>query len=133
MRGYGGIGRHARFRFWWATVQVQVLLPAPEGLGNRALSFASVAQLVEQGTENPRVAGSIPAGGTNPPQAFSLAADFLCVYGCAPTGESPAGWTARFTRVWTGAGEKTRCLCLLRMIFVIKLQINRQYNGVSLR
>ena len=27
--------------------------------------FASVAQLVEQRTENPRVAGSIPAGGTN--------------------------------------------------------------------
>ena len=26
--------------------------------------FASVAQLVEQRTENPRVAGSIPAGGT---------------------------------------------------------------------
>ena len=28
-------------------------------------SFASVAQLVEQWTENPRVAGSTPAGGTN--------------------------------------------------------------------
>ena len=28
--------------------------------------FASVAQLVEQGTENPRVGGSIPPGGTNP-------------------------------------------------------------------
>ena len=27
--------------------------------------FASVAQLVEQGTENPRVIGSIPIGGTN--------------------------------------------------------------------
>ena len=27
--------------------------------------FASVAQLVEQGTENPRVGGSIPPGGTN--------------------------------------------------------------------
>ena len=27
-------------------------------------SFASVAQLVEQGTENPRVVGSIPIGGT---------------------------------------------------------------------
>ena len=27
--GYGGIGRRARFRFWWETVQVQVLLPAP--------------------------------------------------------------------------------------------------------
>ena len=26
--------------------------------------FASVAQLVEQGTENPRVGGSIPPGGT---------------------------------------------------------------------
>ena len=28
MSGYGGIGRRARFRFWWETVQVQVLLPA---------------------------------------------------------------------------------------------------------
>ena len=28
------------------------------------LNFASVAQLVEQGTENPRVVGSIPTGGT---------------------------------------------------------------------
>ena len=27
-------------------------------------SFASVAQSVEQGTENPRVVGSIPTGGT---------------------------------------------------------------------
>ena len=29
LRGYDGIGRHARFRFWWETVQVQALLPAP--------------------------------------------------------------------------------------------------------
>ena len=29
------------------------------------LLYASVAQLVEQGTENPRVVGSIPTGGTN--------------------------------------------------------------------
>ena len=28
--------------------------------------FASVAQSVEQGTENPRVGGSIPPGGTMP-------------------------------------------------------------------
>ena len=27
-RGYGGIGRHARFRFWWETVGVQVPLGA---------------------------------------------------------------------------------------------------------
>ena len=32
IRGYGGIGRHAGFRFQWATVQVQVLLPAPKQL-----------------------------------------------------------------------------------------------------
>ena len=31
-----------------------------------ALLYASVAQLVEQGTENPRVVGSIPTGGTIP-------------------------------------------------------------------
>ena len=30
----------------------------------RVASFASVAQSVEQGTENPRVVGSIPTGGT---------------------------------------------------------------------
>ena len=30
-------------------------------------TYASVAQLVEQGTENPRVVGSIPTGGTISP------------------------------------------------------------------
>ena len=30
----------------------------------RVANYASVAQLVEQGTENPRVIGSIPIGGT---------------------------------------------------------------------
>ena len=30
-----------------------------------AILYASVAQLVEQRTENPRVVGSIPTGGTN--------------------------------------------------------------------
>ena len=38
------------------------------GIENRIflvlLKYASVAQLVEQGTENPRVVGSIPIGGT---------------------------------------------------------------------
>ena len=28
--GYGGIGRRARFRLWWETVQVQVLLAASD-------------------------------------------------------------------------------------------------------
>ena len=32
---------------------------------SRHFCYASVAQLVEQGTENPRVVGSIPTGGTN--------------------------------------------------------------------
>ena len=30
LRGYGGIGRRAGFRFLWATVQVQLLLSAPK-------------------------------------------------------------------------------------------------------
>ena len=33
-------------------------------VGNDRRRFASVAQSVEQGTENPRVGGSIPPGGT---------------------------------------------------------------------
>ena len=37
--------------------------PAKERRKNK---FASVAQLVEQRTENPRVVGSIPTGGTIP-------------------------------------------------------------------
>ena len=37
------------------------------------MRFASVAQLVEQGTENPRVVGSIPTGGTS--DIKSLSAD----------------------------------------------------------
>ena len=36
----------------------------PKGTVHHFLPFASVAQLVEQGTENPRVVGSIPTGGT---------------------------------------------------------------------
>ena len=35
--------------------------PEPSGSG---LTFAQIAQLVEQGTENPRVTGSIPVLGT---------------------------------------------------------------------
>ena len=35
VRGCGGIGRRTRFRFWRATVQVQVLSPA----GKKALVF----------------------------------------------------------------------------------------------
>ena len=34
------------------------------GKKKRSQANASVAQLVEQGTENPRVVGSIPTGGT---------------------------------------------------------------------
>ena len=39
--------------------------------GAKALHLASVAQSVEQGTENPRVDGSIPSGGTNSFRGFS--------------------------------------------------------------
>ena len=39
-----------------------VAIPLPRRAARKR--FAQIAQLVEQGTENPRVAGSIPAGGT---------------------------------------------------------------------
>ena len=39
----------------------------------QSILLASVAQLVEQGTENPRVVGSIPTGGTS--DIKSLSAD----------------------------------------------------------
>ena len=42
----------------------------PHQKGRQDPICASVAQLVEQGTENPRVAGSIPAGGTKSEQAL---------------------------------------------------------------
>ena len=35
-----------------------------EGCRDKCTEYASVAQSVEQGTENPRVIGSIPIGGT---------------------------------------------------------------------
>ena len=41
---------------------VEIPPAAPFWRGER---FAQIAQLVEQWTENPRVAGSTPAGGTN--------------------------------------------------------------------
>ena len=41
---------------------------------------ASVAQLVEQGTENPRVVGSIPIGGTKEYVVLSAEADEEAAY-----------------------------------------------------
>ena len=52
--GHGGIGRRARFRFWWETVQVQVLLPAveQEKSGRQDLNlFKLLLPAVEQETE----------------------------------------------------------------------------------
>src|ERR1700682_2553682 len=39
--------------------------PSERGIQTRPRAFAQVAQSVEQGTENPRVGGSIPPLGTN--------------------------------------------------------------------
>ena len=49
--------------------------------------YASVAQSVEQGTENPRVGGSIPPGGT----IFSMSAEALIEKIIPPAKESKAG------------------------------------------
>ena len=49
-----------------------VAIPLPRRAARKR--FAQIAQLVEQGTENPRVAGSIPAGGTK-----ASPEDTLCI------------------------------------------------------
>ena len=45
IRGYGGIGRRARFRFWWETVQVQVLLSALKIWKRAPIPWLSVRQI----------------------------------------------------------------------------------------
>ena len=57
---------------------VRALACHARGQGFESLSGrqnASVAQLVEQGTENPRVVGSIPTGGTSGRNYFAALAD----------------------------------------------------------
>ena len=53
--------------FLFPLTQASKSHPNDEAKAPSASPPASVAQLVEQGTENPRVAGSIPAGGTTSP------------------------------------------------------------------
>ena len=50
--GYGGIGRRTRFRFWWETVQVQVLLPAVERVLIYRASFYFVPYFVSYMRQN---------------------------------------------------------------------------------
>ena len=56
-----------------------------EPVPGRHFLFASVAQLVEQRTENPRVVGSIPTGGTMDESSFG--SFILC--GCSSSGRAP--------------------------------------------
>ena len=44
-------------------VRQRILIPSFAGSNPATLVYAQIAQLVEQRTENPRVAGSIPALG----------------------------------------------------------------------
>ena len=48
--GYGGIGRRAGFRFQWATVQVQVLLPAPRQKNSAPFRFRGLRKRRENCT-----------------------------------------------------------------------------------
>ena len=43
--GYGGIGRHAGFRFLWETVQVRVLLSAPLYLYGKRVPYFELIQI----------------------------------------------------------------------------------------
>ena len=50
----------------------------------RVAKFASVAQSVEQRTENPRVVGSIPTGGTK-----DMNSAFISIRGFSSSGRAP--------------------------------------------
>ena len=69
--------------------------------------YASVAQLVEQGTENPRVVGSIPTGGTTFADLAHLVERRLAKAKVA--GSSPV------IRSRTGTHSRTRFLVSMRL------------------
>ena len=61
----GAVGQHASLSRWRSTVRVRSGSPILSSSHLRIFApDASVAQQVEQRTENPRVVGSIPTGGT---------------------------------------------------------------------
>ena len=61
---YGGVAQLVRALACHARGRGFDPHPDRHFLDTAPLLYASVAQLVEQGTENPRVVGSIPTGGT---------------------------------------------------------------------
>ena len=54
--GYGGIGRRARLRIWWATVGVRVPLSAPNKTSRKVCFFVcgKTARFCEQGEQGAR-------------------------------------------------------------------------------
>ena len=62
--------------------------PKDEAKVPSASPFASVAQLVEQRTENPRVVGSIPTGGTNQTKPWK-GTPFQATCECSSSGRAP--------------------------------------------
>ena len=73
------------------------------------LLYASVAQLVEQGTENPRVVGSIPTGGTTFADLAHLVERRLAkakVAGSSPVIRSRHGYENRTRLLYCTAARK---------------------------
>ena len=60
---------------------------------NLCVIYASVAQLVEQGTENPRVVGSIPTGGTKCLEVENVL--LHCIFQFAMSYVEMWGWDSR--------------------------------------
>jgi hypothetical protein len=76
------------------------LEPAPAGgpVGPMLTLFGQIAQLVEQGIENPRVGGSIPSLAT---LFFALVSMAACGPPCSPA----AVWTSRCERLCCDMGD----------------------------
>ena len=99
-------GRKSIYRFGLVAQLVRALACHARGRGFEPHPsrhrYASVAQLVEQGTENPRVVGSIPTGGTNNADLAHLVERDLAkveVAGSSPVIRSRTGTQLMCTRV----------------------------------
>ena len=102
----------------------RILYTEKDKLGFARLRHASVAQLVEQGTENPRVVGSIPIGGTIPADLAHLVERDLAkveVAGSSPVIRSKSkGSGCSGTRKARKPAKRPKGYCFSRFLLFFK-------------
>ena len=97
--------------------------------------LASVAQSVEQGTENPRVGGSIPPGGTiSPAGVAQLAEQLICnqqVAGSSPIASSILWVTEKFHMDGFPSGQREQTVNLPSPTSVVRIHPHPHSAGMA--